>query len=89
MQTAEEIVGPHAPGVMEEAVDDDLIVFNPATESYFTLNRTAREVWELADGTRTEAAIVGVIADRYEVGIADVAQDVGEIISSFRTTSLI
>lgn len=85
----DELVGPHVPGVLEQAVDEDLIVYNPATENYFTLNRTARGVWELADGTRTGAAIAAVLADEYGVDAADVVDDVNEIIASFAEAGLI
>ena len=54
MTDSELLIGPHRSDVMEQAVDDDLIVFDPSSESYYTLNRTAREVWELADGYRQE-----------------------------------
>ena len=85
----DEKVGPHAPGVLEQAVDDDLIVFNPATDAYYTLNRSAREVWELADGSRSAPEIAAVLADRYEVGLEQVLPDVAEIIDGFKTAGLI
>ena len=53
MDLEAEVVGPRVASVMEQAVDDELILFNPGTETYFTLNRSAREVWELADGSHT------------------------------------
>ena len=40
----EELVGPHSAGVLEPAVGDYLIVFKPASDTYFSLNRSAREV---------------------------------------------
>ena len=82
-------VGPHAVGVLEQAVDDDLIVFNPETDTYFTLNRSAREVWELADGTRSASEIAAALAERYGVDLHQVEADISEIISGFSETGLI
>ncbi|MCP3975303.1 MAG: HPr-rel-A system PqqD family peptide chaperone [bacterium] len=82
-------IGPHAAGVMEQAVDDDLIVFDPDSESYYTLNRTAREVWELADGTRTATIIAETLAARYEAEPAQVAPDVAAIIANLAEAGLI
>ena len=82
-------VGPHAPGVLEQSVDDDLIVFNPTDESYYTLNRTAREVWELADGSRTVDGVVAHLAAEYGAEPADLHDDVAGIIAGLRETGLI
>jgi hypothetical protein len=89
MSENDEMVGPPAEGVLEQAVDDDLIVFNPASDTYFTLNRTAREVWELADGTRSASEIAATLADRYGVGLDQIRDDIVEIISGFRETGLV
>ena len=89
MSDKDEPVGPHSTGVLEQAVDDDLIVFNPANDTYFTLNRSAREVWELADGTRSASEIAATLAERYEVDLDQIRDDIGEIISGFRETGLI
>lgn len=82
-------IGPHTAGVMEQAVDDDLIVFDPNSESYYTLNRTAREVWDLADGTRTATVIAETLAARYEAETAEVAPDVAAIIANLADAGLL
>lgn len=84
-----DLVGPHAEGVMEQPVDDEMILFNPATEAYFTLNRSAREVWELADGTLSVEEITGELAKRYGMDQHELSEDVVAIIASFRDASLI
>ena len=89
MSDKDEPVGPHSAGVLEQAVDDDLIVFNPASDAYFTLNRSAREVWELADGTRSASEITATLAERYAVDVEKIRNDIAEIISGFRETGLI
>ena len=85
----QETIGPRVRDVLEQAVDDDLIVFNPATDTYFTLNRSAREVWELADGTLSASEIAATLADRYGVDLEEIRDDIAEIITGFREAGLI
>ncbi len=89
MHDENEKVGPRAPGVLEEPVDDELIVFSPATEDFYTLNRSAREVWELADGTLTAGGITETLATRYEEAPEAIAASVAAIIAEFREAGLI
>ena len=89
MSGKDEMVGPHSAGVLEQAVDEDLIVFNPASDTYFTLNRSAREVWELADGTRSASEIAAELANSYEVDLDRIREDIAEIITGFKETGLI
>lgn len=89
MTDSDETVGPHTTGVLEQAVDDDLIVFNPTTDTYFTLNRSAREVWELADGSRSASEIAATLAERYDVDLRQVLADISDIINGFKTAGLI
>jgi len=84
-----ELIGPTAPDVMVQAVEDDLIVFDPQRDEYYTLNRTAREVWELADGTRTAETITRVLAERYEIDPAVIVPDVSAIIAHLTAAKLI
>lgn len=83
------VVGPPLEGVIEQVVDDEMIVFNPGAETYFTLNRSAREVWELADGTKSVVEIAIELARRYEVETESLSDDVAKIVASFAEASLI
>lgn len=74
---------------MEQPVDDELILFNPATETYFTLNRSAREVWELSNSTHTLDEIAKELANRYDMAPAALLEDVTAIVESFRDANLI
>ena len=74
---------------MEQVVDDELILYNPDTESYFTLNRSAREVWELADGTMHAREIALTLAERYGIASVALEGDVADIVASFREADLI
>ena len=89
MHDPTELVGPHCEGILEQVVDDELILYNPNTESYFTLNRSAREVWELADGTMHAHEIALTLAERYGIASAALENDIAEIIDSFHGADLI
>lgn len=89
MDLEAEVVGPRVESVMEQAVDDELILFNPGTETYFTLNRSAREVWELADGSNTLQDIAAELAQRYEMSSDLLIEDVRTIVGSFREAGLL
>ncbi len=82
-------IGPHTAGVLQQSVDDELILFDSHTDSYFTLNRTAREVWELSDGTRTAGDIASIVAARYDMEPGDLLGGVPDIIQEFRHAKLI
>jgi hypothetical protein len=84
-----ELIGPHTEGILEQIVDDELILYNPETESYFTLNRSAREVWELADGTMHAHEIALTLAERYGIASLALERDVADIVASFREADLI
>ena len=89
MSESGEVIGPHADGIMEQVVDDELILYNPVTESYFTLNRSAREVWELADGTMHAHEIALTLAERYGIASVVLEADVVGIIENFREADLL
>jgi len=89
MGQSEDLIGPHVDGVMEQEVDDELILFNPATETYFTLNRSAREVWELADGSLSLEQIADSLAARYDMAGDTLVDDVKAIVVSFEDANLI
>lgn len=60
-------VGPPAPGVRWQDLDDRVVAFNPATGRAAALNETASQIWNLADGSRDEADVVRELARRYAV----------------------
>ena len=49
----------------ETAIDDEIVVMSLDSGDFFSITGTARDIWELIDGTRDEAEIAGVLAKRY------------------------
>lgn len=82
-------VGPPAPGVRWQDLDDHVVAFNSATGRAAALNDTATQIWKLADGTRDERAIVSALAQRYGVDAAAIEADVFEAIGQLRIEGLL
>ena len=76
-----------------ETVDTEDGVVVQREDRIHTLNTTAREVYELCDGTRTVAGIIDVMVERYgsdaEYGPAGVEKYIRECIEMLSTTGLI
>ena len=62
-----------AEGLSVRDLGDELMVYDRGSDQVHVLNGTARDLYLLADGSRTVAAIVASFLDRHEV-----ASDEGE-----------
>lgn len=76
-------VGSPRPGLRIMEMGEDVSVFDPATGQAVALNRTAADVFALADGTTPVAQIAQTLATAYdttpEAITADVAAAVGSL----------
>lgn len=63
--------------------DGESLLYSATRDETSALNRTATEIWELCDGTKTVGAIARTLGQRYGVDevalVADVAATVGEL----------
>jgi len=82
-------VGPPAPGVRWQDLDDRVIAFNPATGRAAALNETATRIWKLADGTRDERQVVENLAQLYGVDATTIKADVLNTIGQLRAEGLL
>ena len=69
-------VGRPADGVSEIGLGDELSLFDAATGQALSLNRTASDLWALADGESTVDQVIATLAHAYGVAAAVVADDV-------------
>lgn len=81
-------VGPPRPGVLEEELDDELVLYHPATNQVTALNRTAADVWLLSNGKYTSDEIVSRLAGSYGVDPAQIRSDVERAIEMLRAADL-
>lgn len=70
----------------ETTIDGEVVVMSLDSGDFFSLTGTAGEIWELIDGSRSAAEIGVVLAARYRVdqaGIADEVEDfVGQLLAA-------
>jgi hypothetical protein len=69
-----------AAGVEVEDLDDDACLYRPDIDEVLVLNRSAADVWRLADGTRTADEISDMLARAYQTNPDDVRPDVESVL---------
>jgi PqqD family protein of HPr-rel-A system len=77
------------PDVSAYPLDDEIVIYTPADGQAFVLNPTAARIWELCDGTRTDAAMAREIAEAYGQDEARVLADVRELIAGLHAAGLV
>ena len=65
------------------------LLYSAMRDEASALNRTATEIWELCDGTRSIGAIARVLGQRYGVDDADLLADITAAVTSLRARELV
>lgn len=78
-----------SPRVASYALEQDLVVYDEITREGFILNGTAAQIWTLADGSRTTAALAREIADKYGISYRAAREDVQEFIGGLEQSGLL
>jgi len=60
-------------GLLTQRIEDGLIVYDPQADEAYVLNETGALVWENAE--LSEEEIAAIIAERYDVGKDEAAED--------------
>ena len=84
-----EQVGPPRPNLLETEVDGDISIYDPGSERVVVLNKTASDVWRLADGQHTIDEIAELLARAYQVDVRSISDDVGQTVEGFVDAGLI
>jgi hypothetical protein len=69
-----------APGAYGRDAGDECLFRDPDGHRIHVLNRTAREIFLLCDGTRSSSDVAGELAGRYAVDAARARADVDELV---------
>ncbi|HEY3716345.1 MAG TPA: PqqD family protein [Jatrophihabitantaceae bacterium] len=69
-----------APNVVVEDLDDDVCLYRADIDEVLVLNQTAGDVWRLADGQLTVAAIAHRLARFYGADAAELHADVRSLV---------
>lgn len=78
-----------SPSVVSYPLDEELVVFDEATQEGFILNGTAAQIWTLADGSRTQESLARQIARSYGIPYREARDDVDELIGGLRQAGLL
>lgn len=64
-----------------EAIEGELLLFDPVQATVLYCNQTASAVWHLCDGSRTVAEIARLLGDAFPEARRQVAADVREAVA--------
>jgi hypothetical protein len=78
-----------ADGVLDGAVDGQLVVLQPATGEYAGLDGTAAHVWALIERPTTFRQLVDTLVATYDVGRSQCAAEVAECLEGLRRQGLV
>ncbi|HEU4925685.1 MAG TPA: PqqD family protein [Vicinamibacterales bacterium] len=71
------------------ASDGEALLYSATRDEASALNRTATEIWELCDGTRTVGDIARALGKRYGVDEAYLLGDVTAAVTTLRARGLV
>jgi hypothetical protein len=78
-----------AHGVVREAFDDEVVIINLDSGTYYSLNGSGVAVWTTIENGATLDRIVTVVAARYEAETTTIEADVRQLIERLLTEQLI
>lgn len=71
------------------ASDGESLLYSAARDEASALNRTATEIWQLCDGTKSIGAIARALGERYGVDQAYLLPDVTTAVATLRARGLV
>ncbi len=78
-----------APGLRETPVGEDLVLLDPTDYRAITLNRWAREIWQLLDGERALDDVVGELDRRFDAEAGRVEREVREVVDEMLANGIL
>lgn len=78
-----------SPNAVFESFDDEVVVINMVSGSYFALNDSARTLWTLADQGHSRAALIEAMQGRHEGDPATIAAEVGAFLEDLESEDLL
>lgn len=70
-------------------VDDDTVVLDTASGRYFSLEGVGSTLWEALQEPRSFGELVGVVLERYDVGVERVERDVRGLLIKLEEAGLV
>jgi hypothetical protein len=75
--------------IIWKAVDGQILLLNPVTGFYFSLNDTAADIWNLLVAGKSLGAIAALLSEKYEMPPDVVEVDIKELVASLQSEKLI
>lgn len=75
--------------VVARRAGETVILLDPSSGEYFTLDDVGGRVWELCDGSRTVSEIVDAIAREYDAPRERIQGDVSELLAELAGIQLV
>ncbi len=76
------------PKIVHEVFDDEVVIINLDTGTYYSVEGVAAEIWTRIDGA-TEKEIIDDLTDRYEAGEEEVAPLIMRFLNELQSEGLI
>lgn len=73
----------------ETMIDDEIVVMQTDSGVFFSLNGTARRIWELIDGTRDQAALLAALAAEFGADQKEIAAETAAFIKQLHEAGLV
>lgn len=75
--------------VLVQESGGSLVLLDSESGQYFNLDEVGASIWHLADGTRSVATIVSVLAEEYDAPAATIEADALELLDELREEGLL
>ncbi len=72
-----------APDYLIEILDDEIILFQPASSQILYLNQSSSLIWQLCDGQRTVDDIIALLHTTYPQSASQIRANVLDILLTF------
>jgi PqqD family protein of HPr-rel-A system len=70
-------------------LDDEVVLYEPASAQTYVLNATGAYVWHLCDGSRTLESIAGLVAEHFGIDHARALQDASTLLDDLQRAGLL
>jgi len=76
-------------GVVAQVADDEAVLLDIESGSYFALNSVGGRIWELCDGTRSVHDLVAAICEEFDVTADTARADTLEVLEQLKRENLL
>ena len=75
--------------ILAQQAADTVVLLDPDSGQYFTLDDVGARVWELSDGTRSVSQLVEILCAEYDAPASTIHADVLELLAELADERLV